>query len=103
MNLVTGDYVEFQLPQYTGGTFSSWGRSRTSRGATYVGDQAYEGTIEREWYDIYHRHWFSVRLTNRKIKRVQGRNLYPRVTLHHPGLDHALSATAKAEAKRVTV
>jgi len=92
MDLVVGDYIEFTLAQFTGGSFSRFGRGR---GATYVGDKSFAGTIERDWYDANRRHWFSVRLTSGKIKRAQGKNLYPGVTRHEPGDQHDDNAAAK--------
>ena len=98
MNLVIGDYIEFTLPQFDGGSFSRFGRGR---GATYVGDQEYEGTIERDWYDTNRRHWFSVRLPNGKLKRSQGKNLYPGVTLHRQGEGHEAAAREKSFRREV--
>ena len=92
MDLVVGDYIEFTLAQFTGGSFSRFGRGR---GATYVGDKAFAGTIERDWYDANRRHWFSVRLRNGQLKRAQGKNLYPGVTRHEPGDQHDDNAAAK--------
>jgi len=101
MNLVIGDYIEFTLPQFEGGSFSAWGRHRSSRGAQYVGDQTFTGTIERDWYDSNDRHWLSIRLTdNGKLKRVQGKNLYPGVTLHRKGKGHDAAAAGKAAGKQ---
>ena len=100
MNLVIGDYIEFTLPQFQGGSFASQGRYRSSRGATYVGDQVFRGTIERDWYDTNRRHWFSIRLPNGKLKRVQGKNLYPGVTTHRRGGDHDVAAAGKAAGKQ---
>ena len=97
MNLVIGDYIEFTLPQFEGGSFSKFGRGG---GATYVGDQEFKGTIERDWYDTNRRHWFSIRLTNDKLKRAQGKNLYPGVTIHRPGEQHAAAAAGKAAGKQ---
>ena len=97
MNLVIGDYIEFTLPQFEGGAFSRFGRGG---GATYVGDQEFKGTIERDWYDTNRRHWFSIRLTNDKLKRAQGKNLYPGVTIHRPGEQHAAAAAGKAAGKQ---
>jgi len=92
MNLVVGDYIEFTLAQFTGGSFSRFGRGR---GATYVGDKNFAGTIERDWYDANRRHWFSVRLRNGQLKRAQGKNLYAGVTRHEPGDQHDDNAVAK--------
>ena len=92
MNLVVGDYIEFTLAQFTGGSFSRFARGR---GATYVGDKSFAGTIERDWYDANRRHWFSVRLTSGKIKRAQGKNLYPGITVHNHGDQHDDNAAAK--------
>ena len=97
MNLVIGDYIEFTLPQFEGGSFSRFSRGR---GAKYVGDKAFEGSIERDWYDVNRRHWFSIRLTNDKLKRAQGKNLYPGVTIHRPGEQHAAAAAGKAAGKQ---
>ena len=94
MNLVVGDYIEFTLAQFTGGSFSRFGRGR-GRGATYVGDKNYAGTIERDWYDANRRHWFSVRLRSGKIKRAQGKNLYAGITVHNHGDQHDDNAAAK--------
>ena len=92
MNLVVGDYIEFTLAQFTGGSFSRFARGR---GATHVGDKNYAGTIERDWYDANRRHWFSVRLRSGQLKRAQGKNLYPGVTRHEPGDQHDDNAAAK--------
>lgn len=93
MNLVTGDYIEFTLAQFEG--------SR-GRGAKYIGDKAFRGKIENDWYDSNRRHWFSIRLSNTgKLKRAQGKNLYPRISLHNPGDNHAAAAAAKALYKTV--
>ena len=46
INLVIGDYVEFTLPQFDGGSFSRFGRGR---GASYAGDKDFQGTIEKDW------------------------------------------------------
>jgi len=98
MNLVIGDYIEFTLPQFEGGSFSRFSRGR---GATYVGDQEYQGTIERDWYDSDRRHWFSVRLPNGQLKRAQGKNLYGGITEHRHGEGHADAAKGKALRKEV--
>ena len=98
MNLVVGDYIEFALPQFEGGSFSRFGRGG---GAKYVGDKTFKGTIERDWYDSNDRHWFSVRLPNGKLKRAQGKNLYPRVTTHRRGDQHAEAAKDKQRRKEV--
>lgn len=93
MNLVTGDYIEFTLAQFEGGS--------RGRGAKYIGDKAFKGKIENDWYDSNRRHWFSVRLTSGKLKRAQGKNLYAGITRHDPGADHAAAAAAKALHKTV--
>jgi hypothetical protein len=95
MNLVTGDYIEFTLPQYEGGTFSQQGQCRHASGSRYVGDKAFQGTIERDWFDTKRRHWFSIRLPDGKLKRAQGKNLYPGVRSHVHGPNHAEAATGK--------
>jgi hypothetical protein len=100
MNLVIGDYIEFKLPQFEGGSFRASGRYRYSSGARYVGDQEFKGTIERDWYDSNRRHWFSIRLPNGKLKRAQGKNLYSGITLHQRGEQHAAAATDKARRKQ---
>jgi len=97
MNLVIGDYIEFTLPQFKGGSFSTFSRGG---GAKYVGDKAFGGTIERDWYDVNCRHWFAIRLTNGKLKRVQGKNLYPGVTIQQRGEYHAAAAAGKAKGKQ---
>ena len=96
INLVIGDYIEFTLPQFAGGSFRTSGRYRYSSGARYVGDQEYKGTIERDWYDSNRRHWFSVRLPNGKLKRAQGKNLYGGITKHRHGEQHDDAAKDKA-------
>ena len=102
MNLVIGDYIEFTLSKFEGGSFSSNGRYRSSRGSKYVGTQDFAGTIENDWYDSNLRHWFSVRLSDTgKLKRVQGKNLYPNVTRHNHGEEHASAASGKAARKQV--
>ena len=97
MNLVIGDYIEFTLPQFEGGSFSRFGRGG---GAKYVGDKSFCGTIERDWYDTNRRHWFSVRLQGGELKRAQGKNLYPGVTTHRHGEQHAAAAAGKATGKK---
>jgi hypothetical protein len=98
MNLVVGDYIEFALPQFEGGSFSRFGRGG---GARYAGDKTFRGTIERDWYDSNDRHWFSVRLPNGKLKRAQGKNLYGGITEHRHGEQHADAAKDKALRKEV--
>ena len=98
MNLVIGDSVEFDLPQFEGGSFYSSGRFRRGKPGTYVGHRSFTGIIEKDWYDVNTRHWFSIRLANGKLKRVQGRNLYPAISKHTPGTDHA----RQVEGKRLT-
>jgi len=93
MNLVVGDYIEFTLPQFEGGSFSRFGRR--GQGATYVGDKSFTGTIRRDWYDVNQRHWFSIRLADGTIKRSQGKNLYPGVTVHKRGEQHDAAAREK--------
>ena len=96
MNLVIGDVIEFKLPQFEGGSFYSYGRRRGGSKGRYVGDREYKGTIEKDWYDVNDRHWFSVRLSDsRKLKRVQGKNLYPNVTKHVASEQHADAAINK--------
>ena len=99
MNLVIGDYIEFTLPKFEGGSFSSRGRYRHGGGAKYVGDQSYAGTVERDWYDTNRRHWFSIRLADGTLKRAQGKNLYPSITLHQHGDDHQHNAEGKRARK----
>ena len=101
MNLVIGDRIKFTLPKFTGGSFSFSGGRRRSRGGTYTGDESFSGRIERDWYDSNTRHWFSIRLDSGKVKRVQGRNLYPAVTSHEPGDRHAEAATEKHARKEI--
>ena len=98
MNLVRGDYIEFKLAQFDGGSF---GRGRRGSGARYIGDKDFKGVIENDWYDSNRRHWFSIRLPSGKLKRAQGKNLYPAVSLHNPGDNHAAAASAKALHKTV--
>ena len=93
MNLVVGDYIEFALPQFEGGSFSRFGRGG---GAKYVGDKTFQGVIERDWYDSNDRHWFSVRLKNGKLKRAQGKNLYGGITSHRHGEQHDDAAKDKS-------
>jgi len=73
------------------------GRRRVASGKPAVtGHETHAGIIEREWYDVNQRHWFSVRLdATGKLKRVQGRNLYPRIDEHRRGDDHDAEARAK--------
>ena len=101
MNLVIGDHIKFTLPKFTGGSFYFSGGRRRSRGGTYIGDESFTGTVERDWYDSNTRHWFSIRLDTGKAKRVQGRNLYPAVTSHEPGDRHAEAASEKHARKEV--
>ena len=104
MNLCVGDYVEFALPQFTPSAFGSAGRYRfKSARSRYLGDESYRGTIEKDWYDVNNRHCFSVRLDTGKIKRVQGKNLYGKVSLHRPGENHNLAATEKRERKQTGI
>jgi hypothetical protein len=104
MNLCVGDYIEFALPQFEGGSFYTFGgrRVRGSKGS-FTGDKSFSGTIEKDWYDVNSRHWFSVRLDTGKIKRVQGKNLYGKVSLHRPGENHNLAATEKRERKQTGI
>ena len=101
MNLVIGDHIKFTLPKFTGGSFSFSGGRRRARGGTHVGDESFSGRIEREWYDSNNRHWFSIRLDSGKVRRVQGRNLYPAVTSHEPGNQHAEAASEKHARKEI--
>jgi len=96
MNIVIGDSIDFTLPQFEGGTFSSHGRYRYGKGGTYTGDKAFSGVVEKDWYDTNFRHWFSIRLGDTgKLKRVQGKNLYGATTRHERGDDHARAAEDK--------
>ena len=95
MNLVKGDYIEFTLAQFDGGSFGSVGGRRYGGGGKYTGDKAFKGVIEKDWYDTNRRHWFSIRLPNGKLKRVQGRNLYGSVTEHKHGENHDGAAQDK--------
>lgn len=99
MNLVAGDYIEFTLKQFEGGSFSRFGRR--GGGARYVGDKSYSGTIERDWYDTNRRHWFSVRIANGQLKRAQGKNLYPGITAHRHGDNHTRNAFEKAGRRQI--
>lgn len=100
MNLVIGDFIEFTLPQFEGGSFARRGGSK----GRYVGDLDFQGTIEKDWYDVNSRHWFSVRLSDTgKLKRVQGKNLYPAVTKHVKGERHDDSASAKKLRKGMVI
>jgi len=95
MNLVIGDYIEFKLPQFEGGSFYSQRGWRGGSKGTYVGDKSFAGTVENDWYDSNGRHWFSVRLGDGKLKRVQGKNLYPGVTEYAKGKGHEGAADDK--------
>ena len=48
MNLVRGDYIEFTLAQFEGGSFGSVGGRRYGGGGKYVGDKAFKGVIEKD-------------------------------------------------------
>ena len=98
MNLVRGDVVSFTLPKFEGGSFSRFSRGR---GATYLGDEDYSGTIENDWYDSNRRHWFSVRLVDGKLKRVQGKNLYGSVSRYAKGEHHDSASADKAFRKGI--
>ena len=103
MNLVIGDSIEFTLAKFEGGSFYSRGGSRHGRSGKYVGDESFSGVIEKDWYDSNRRHWFSVRLDNGKPKKVQGKKLYPAISKHTPGIDHADQAEGKRLMKSVQV
>jgi len=104
MNLVIGDFIEFTLPQFEGGSFSTYGGRRGGSKGRYVGDQSFQGTIEKDWYDSNDRHWFSIRLADTgKLKRVQGKNLYPSVTKHVAGERHDDAASAKKLRKEMVI
>ena len=98
MNLVVGDYVEFILPQFSGGSFY---RGRCS-GAKYLGDKQFSGTIEKESYGrTSGQHTFSIRLLDGSLKMVKGRNLYPAITLHREGIEHTTEVNNKL--KRIEI
>ena len=103
MNLVEGDWIKFTLPIWDGGSVRMMGRRRVTSGRPQVtGHETYAGMIEREWYDSTQRHWFNVRLDEtRKLKRVQGRNLYPCIDDHRPSGDHDAQAHAKQQRKSI--
>jgi len=101
MNLVANDWIKFTLPIWSGGGVTMLGRRRVTSGQPEItGHENFTGVVEREWYDSNDRHWFSVRLdATGKLKRVQGKNLYPRIEDHKRGPDHADQAVAKTTRK----
>lgn len=75
----TGDYVEFTLPIFGGGSFF---RGRCS-GAKKIGEKQYAGTVCRHSYgEKTGQHTFTVLLADGTKKMVKGRNLYPNITRH---------------------
>lgn len=75
----TGDYVEFTLPVFTGG--SGW--NGRFKGAKCVGEESFTGTVLKHSYgEKTGQHTFTILLTNGKKKFVKGRNLYPNLTRH---------------------
>lgn len=75
----TGDYVEFTLPVFSGGSFFQ-GRFK---GARKVGEKHYAGTVCKHSYgEKTGQHTFTVLLADGGKKLVKGRNLYPNVTKH---------------------
>ena len=89
MNAIrTGDYVEFTLPIFKGGSFF---RGRYNGGAKKVGEKQYSGTILKHSYgDKTNQHTFTVLLVDGSKKLVKGRNLYPNVTKHIVSCDRKL-------------
>jgi len=93
MNIVVGDKVIWDAPQFKGGSFL---RGRSTGKPRFVGTKRFEGLVERESYGTTTgQHTFSVRLVDGKLKRVKGRNLYPNLVRHEPGADHAEQVAAK--------
>ena len=75
----TGDYVEFTLPVFKGGS-SFNGRFR---GAKCVGTKEYAGKVVKHSYGAKtEQHTFTILLNDGTKKLVKGRNLYPNVTRH---------------------
>lgn len=74
-----GDYVEFTLPIFKGGSFF---RGRCT-GAKFVGNTEFVGKIVKHSYGKKAgQHTFTVLLTDGTKKLVKGRNLYPNLTKH---------------------
>lgn len=94
MNLVTGDFVTWDAPQFEGGSFF---RGRSTGKPRCVGTKRFAGVIERDSYGRTGQHTFSIRLDDGSLKLVKGRNLYPHVIEHRPGIEHDASAQDKHE------
>lgn len=80
MNAIrTGDYVEFTLPIFKGGSYF---RGRF-KGSKKVGEQDYAGTVCKHSYGQKSgQHTFTILLEDGSKKLVKGRNLYPNITRH---------------------
>src|SRR5690554_5327523 len=93
MNICKGDYVRWNEPQFTGGSFF---RGRCT-GAKFKGMIERCGVVEKESYgEKTGQHTFSIRLDDGTLKRVMGRNLYPNLLDYIPGPEHAAHAADKA-------
>lgn len=80
----TGDYVEFTLPVFKGGSY--WGGR--FRGARIVGNEKFAGTVAKHSYgEQTGQHTFTINLIGGGKKLVKGRNLYPNLTKHDVCLD----------------
>lgn len=97
MNICAGDYVEWDAPQFEGGSFY---HGRSTGKPRFVGTQSFAGVVERDSYgEKTGQHTFSIRLADGSLKRVKGRNLYPNITRHAQGVNHASEAEGKAARK----
>jgi len=98
MNICTGDYVEWDAPQFSGGSFF---RGRSTGRPRFVGSKPLAGTIERDSYgEKTGQHTFSVRLADDSLKLVKGRNLYTHITAHRKGPNHDEAAQTKDSRKQ---
>ena len=81
MNAIrTGDYVEFTLPVFSGGSFFN---GRHQGRARKVGEEYFAGTVVKHSYgERTGQHTFTILLANGRKKLVKGRNLYPNLTVH---------------------
>lgn len=76
----TGDYVEFTLPIFSGGSFFN---GRSTGKPKCVGEKSYSGTVVKHSYgEKTHQHTFTILLVDGTKKLVKGRNLYPNITNH---------------------
>jgi len=77
IKLNVGDYVEFEVAEYTNRT-----PKQSFRVGTYLGHKPVSGEVRNRWVDKRGIQWFSVKLEDGKTRRVKGRNLYGSLKTH---------------------